>query len=107
MLQFFHHSPIQKRTQPADYTITLTKEGFTPQEIPIKQGQSIKFITTAERPFWPASDLHPTHEMYPTFDPKEPIPADKSYIFLFTKPGRWQFHDHLAPFFTGTISVKK
>lgn len=107
MQPLLHPSPIQKRTQFADHTITLTKDGFTPQEIRIKQGQSIKFITTTNEPFWPASDLHPTHELYPAFDPKEPIPADKSYVFRFTKLGRWKFHDHLAPFFTGTISVEK
>ena len=89
----------------ASHSVILTKDGFTPAEITIHQGDTVVFTTTAGQDFWPASDPHPTHEIYPEFDPKKPIAADKSWSFVFAKAGSWKYHNHL--FFTqrGTINV--
>lgn len=93
----FHKSPV--------HIIELEETGFSPQQISINQGDSIEFKTKQGKPFWPASDLHPTHGIYPEFDPQEPIDADKSWTFTFNKKGSWHFHDHLNPFYRGTIIV--
>jgi plastocyanin len=87
------------------YTITETKEGFSPAEITINQNDVVKFISTADKEFWPASDPHPTHTDYSEFDPKQPIESNSSWSFTFDKTGDWKFHDHL--FFThrGVIHV--
>lgn len=85
------------------YEITLTENGFTPNEITIKPGDSIKFSTTLNKPFWPASDLHPTHGIYPEFDPQQPIDPQSSWTFKFLKTGRWKYHDHLNPSQRGII----
>lgn len=85
--------------------ITLTSDGWKPSEVTIKQGNTITFKNTTGNKFWPASNLHPSHLLYPEFDPKQPIAADASWSFVFTKIGAWQFHDHLAPYFTGIITV--
>lgn len=87
-------------------TITLTENGFSPKDITIKKGDVIRFMTTANLQFWPASDPHPTHELFPEFDPQEPINPDQSWLFTFTKPGTWKFHNHLDPTSRGTIIVK-
>lgn len=94
---------LEFRSEP--YVIKLQKGGFHPAEITIQKGQEVKFVTTLQRPFWPASDLHPTHSIYPEFDPKEPIAGDKSWSFRFDRVGNWDYHDHLAPYFGGTIRV--
>lgn len=86
-------------------TITLTKDGFIPAESTIKAGDTVTFVTDSGKPFWPASNLHPSHLLYPEFDPKQPVAANASWSFTFTKVGSWKFHDHLAPYFTGTITV--
>lgn len=88
------------------YEVVLTESGFIPKDITIDHGDSIKFSTTLKEPFWPASDLHPTHGIYPEFDPQEPIEPDKSWTFQFLKSGRWRFHDHLQPILRGTIVVQ-
>lgn len=88
------------------HSVLLEETGFTPQQISIKKGDSIEFKTNRGKPFWPASDLHPTHGIYPEFDPQEPIDMDKSWTFTFNKTGSWHFHDHLNPFYRGTITVK-
>lgn len=85
--------------------IILTENGFLPNEITIKNGDKIKFSTNTNKPFWPASDLHPTHGIYPEFDPLKPIDPDKSWTFQFLKSGRWKFHDHLSSEFRGSITV--
>lgn len=89
------------------HIVELTEEGFEPAEISIKKGDEVEFKTLKGKPFWPASDLHPTHEIYPEFDPQAPIEADGSWIFKFNKVGEWKYHDHLWPLARGRIKVVK
>lgn len=85
--------------------ITLTAKGFSPDEVTIHPGDTVTFRTTMKRPFWPASNVHPTHTDYPAFDPKQPIAPDRSWSFTFPKEGVYGFHDHLQPQFLGVINV--
>lgn len=85
--------------------ITLTKNGFEPSEITIKAGDTITFKSTTGSLYWPASNLHPSHLVYPEFDPLVPVQPNDSWSFVFTKVGAWKFHDHLSPYFTGVITV--
>ncbi len=85
--------------------VTLTKEGFSPDEITLKKGQTILFKNTTGNLYWPASNLHPSHLLYPEFDPQGPISPTDTWSFTFDKTGEWKFHDHLSPYFTGTITV--
>lgn len=86
-------------------TIELQGKGFNPEEIKIRKNTTVKFTTTRNSAFWPASNLHPTHLIYPQFDPRRPIQAKESWSFKFDKVGTWRYHDHLYPNFTGTIIV--
>jgi len=89
------------------YTIELREEGFYPEELRIQKGDTVIFSTTRGAPFWPASNLHPSHTIYPEFDPKEPIDPGKAWSFRFNKVGNWKYHDHLAPLFRGEIMVSE
>jgi plastocyanin len=89
------------------HTIVLEEEGYKPSEISIKKGDTVTFKTALDKPFWPASNIHPTHGIYSEFDPKEPIMPDRNWSFKFDKAGNWKFHDHLAPYYTGTITVSE
>ena len=88
-----------------DHTVVLTKNGFEPSEITIRKGDTVTFKTTAGKPFWPASNLHPTHGIYPEFDPKQPVDPDKTWSFQLDTVGDWKYHDHLAPNFRGVIKA--
>lgn len=88
-----------------EHFITLTEEGFVPGELSIARGDTVTFATGVGRPFWPASNLHPSHRDYPAFDPKEPIMPEDTWQFTFSEVGTWKYHDHLAPYFTGVIIV--
>ena len=85
--------------------ISMRQDEYVPSEITIKKGQTIVFKNESNEWRWPASNLHPTHDIYPEFDPKEPVGTGKSWAFRFDKSGSWSMHDHLAPYITGTITV--
>ena len=86
-------------------TIILTEEGFSPRAVRITRGQSITFTTTRSARFWPASDPHPEHTIYPGFDPFGPIAPEESWTFTVDRSGTWNFHDHIRSYFTGTLYV--
>lgn len=89
-----------------NYTVTLTSNGFVPETLTINQGDTVTFKSTEGKFFWPASNPHPTHTIYPAFDPRQPIAAKDSWSFTFDRVGSWGYHDHLEPYFTGTIIVR-
>jgi hypothetical protein len=91
-------------TQPR-YIIARENDGFYPRVMTIKIGEVVEFVSHIDQPMWPASDLHPTHDVYPDFDPKKPLFAGESFSFKFEKAGRWSFHDHLDSTKTGMIIV--
>ena len=87
-------------------TIELKSNGFIPQTVKIKVGDTVTFVNKTTQPFWPASNLHPTHLIYSEFDSKEPIGPGQSWSFIFDEQGSWKFHDHLAANFTGKVIVQ-
>jgi len=87
------------------HKMVLGEEGYEPRDIVINLGDTIEFSTTEDKPYWPASNVHPTHRLYSEFDPKEPILPGGTWSFTFDKIGEWRYHDHIAPFYTGTITV--
>src|SRR5581483_4444795 len=86
-------------------TVIVDDNGFTPTEVTIKKGQTVRFVNRGKNFHWPASNPHPTHDIYPEFDPKIPIPSGKFWSFEFDRVGQWGYHDHLVPYHTGTITV--
>lgn len=90
------------------HEVVLTPDGYEPSEITIGVGDTIRFSASESygRLHWPASNIHPSHEIYPEFDPLRPIEPEDTWSFVFGKKGEWRFHDHLAPYHTGTITVQ-
>lgn len=88
------------------HIITIGDTGFSPSVTTIGLGSTVIFKNISNQDRWPASDIHPSHQIYPEFDPKKPIPPKQSWSFTFDKPGEWKFHDHISPKLTGSIIVK-
>ncbi len=91
---------------PVAVTVVMDGEKFIPEMVTIKKGEKVRWINQDTNQHWPASDLHPTHAIYPEFDPLEGVPPGKSWTFAFTKIGTWKYHDHLHPLTRGVIEVK-
>lgn len=85
--------------------VTLTEDGFVPSELTISKGTTVAFVSETGKLFWPASNLHPSHTIYPEFDPLLPVKPDAAWSFTFENAGEWKYHDHLAPYYTGVITV--
>ncbi|MBY0539743.1 cupredoxin domain-containing protein [Patescibacteria group bacterium] len=111
--QYFSPAPAAPRAEmqssaeiPAGaIVVTLSKDGYSPDTLSVKVGDTVAFRSVAGELFWPASNLHPSHLVYPEFDPQEPVQSNDVWSFTFTKPGEWKYHDHLAPYYTGVITV--
>lgn len=101
------NSPLVVLAHSQTQVIEMTTNGFVPQEVTIDESSTIIFINKDSVAHWPASDIHPTHEIYPEFDPKKGIEQGKSWTFKFTRVGEWGLHDHLFPHFRGKITVLK
>lgn len=85
--------------------IKITADGFIPDKITVDENATINFINEAGVGRWPASDMHPTHDIYPEFDSKKQIEPGGSWLFKPKKIGVWKFHDHLFPHQKGVVTV--
>lgn len=90
-----------------EYIIELREDGFHPDTLTIKEGDTVRFTTINGQPFWPASNVHPTHTVYPDFDPRKPIPPDESWSYTFDDAGTYRFHDHIVSTYEGVINVER
>ncbi len=104
-----------------EIVVRMTADGFEPKSLEIAQGDTLVFenVDTVER--WPASNIHPTHRLYPgssieycdtpseseqpNFDSCGGVLPGESYSFTFDYPGLWRFHDHIYPQFSGKVNV--
>ena len=85
--------------------IEMTADSFVPGEVTVDQNQAVIFINKDTNPHWPASNPHPTHDLYPEFDPQKAINPGQSWAFRPQKTGEWKFHDHLNPHLRGLLKV--
>ncbi len=91
---------------PSDLKIvTFSDQGFAPLRVEIEVGQTVRFRNASETFFWPASNIHPTHQIYPEFDAGAPVEAGKTWTFTFDRPGFWRYHNHLGPERSGLVVV--
>lgn len=95
------------QTEPSEssFIVTMTDDGFSPTEFTISKGTTVAWVNNSTKFRWPASNIHPTHEIYPAFDPLEPVAPGEVWEFTFEDAGSWQFHDHLIPRFIGLVTV--
>lgn len=93
-------------SSPNVHIITLSEDGFEPKDITINVGDTITFRNNLNKPFWPASNLHPSHAIYPEFDPLELIEPGREWSFQFMRLGSWNYHDHIRSYYRGTITVE-
>lgn len=86
-------------------TVLMKEDSFEPENLTIKKGATVTFKNEDKAARWPASNLHPTHTIYPEFDPQRPVETGQSWSFTFDKVGTWKYHDHLIPSIRGIIIV--
>ena len=87
-------------------TVIFGPDGFEPLRLEVDAGDEVRFLNESEAAMWPASNIHPTHQIYPEFDAGEPIEPGESWGFTFDRPGFWRYHNHLGPERSGLVVVQ-
>ena len=85
--------------------IVLTESGYEPPEVTLFLNGEVTFANETGKPHWPASNLHPTHDIYPEFDPLRPLDPGEEWSFTFDRVGTHNYHDHIRSYFRGVIHV--
>ena len=88
---------------PNSWLVEFTEEGFVPKRLEIEVGQQVRFVNASGSSLWPASNIHPTHQIMPEFDAGSPVGDDGVWAFTFDKPGFWRYHNHMVPGHSGLI----
>lgn len=91
---------------PAAVIIEITSVGFSPASVTIAPGTTVEFVNKDTDSHWPASAVHPIHNVCPGFDALRGLVQDESYSFTFTEQKECPYHDHLRPSLKGTIRVQ-
>ena len=96
--------------------VTYTKNGFSPKEITIKQGETVTFINESGGGMWVASAIHPTHRLYPiksdddcsgsSFDQCQNSSSGISWDFTFDIEGEYGYHNHVRANHWGKVIVE-
>lgn len=107
---------------PAVTTVTYTDAGFSPKEVSVAVGGTVRFVNTSTHGMWVGSDDHPGHTKYDgtstkehcaegkntngTFDACTALAPGAVYNFTFTKAGSFAYHNHTKSADGGTVVVK-
>lgn len=99
--------------------VTYGASGFSPKSITINAGDTVTFTNQGGGNMWVGADEHPTHTEYDGTTrsvhcasgytgekPFDQCGVGISYSFTFTKTGTFDYHNHSAAQFGGTVIVK-
>jgi len=100
----------------AGTTVTYTANGFSPQTVTIKKGESVTFVDQGTGKMWVASAMHPDHTAYSGTTRSEHCPdtigtafdqcsTGSTYTFKFDKTGTWKYHNHVMTNSFGSVVV--
>lgn len=101
--------PVSNPNPPSTLTVTMHMKdtGYEPKNLTIKKGTEVTFVNDGTNDHWPASNIHPTHDIYPEFDSMKGLKPGESWTFTFDKAGIWRYHDHLFATLSGAITVEE
>lgn len=104
---------------PTSAIVTYGPDGFSPKVVTIAKGGTVSFVTQSAGGVWVAADEHPTHTKYDGTTrsahcaagyagekPFDQCVAGANYSFVFNKVGSFDYHNHSAAQFVGTVIVK-
>ena len=92
-------------TQVASATIAYTDNGFTPETVTVKSGQTIAIKNDSSTEVQFDSDPHPIHTTNKELNVEIVAPGEVK-TFTVTKTGTFGYHNHLNPKQTGSIVIE-
>lgn len=88
-----------------NFDVIFANNAVNPTSLNIKVGDSVTFVNNDDTPHWPASGVHPTHQICMGFDALKGLSKGETYSFTFNEAKTCPFHDHLNPSIGGQIIV--
>lgn len=79
---------------------------FSPTNLRIHAGDTVKFQNTSAVSVWVISDPHPLHNILTTLNSGAPTLPQGVFAYTFTDPGIYNYHNELNPNETGLIIVR-
>ena len=68
-------------------TIVYREGGFSPGKLEIAIGTQVVFVNETDTLLWPASNIHPTHQIFPEFDSMGSVPPGDRWANRFDHRG--------------------
>lgn len=83
--------------------VEYTLDGFSPDSVTLQVGEKILFSDLVNGDMWVASAPHPIHTDYVEFNQGG---VGLEYLFTFSEPGTYYYHNHKQPENQGVILVQ-
>lgn len=93
-------------TQPRLYTVSYKGGVFSPTNLRIHAGDTVRFRNDSFFPIRVVSDSHPAHDQLPGLDSVSDIPQNSYFAFTFAAKGIFGYHNERDPDQSGTIIVR-
>jgi len=93
-----------RKALPKEVTVTLNKEGFTPQTVTINIGSAIRWKNMSGTQQTVNSDNYPTNQVHKELNFGE-FASSSSVVYTFTKSGIFGYHNQLNHQQEGKIIV--
>lgn len=87
-------------------TIVFANNTANPLNAKIRVGDTVRFVNNDNEQRWPASGLHPTHQICQGFDSLRGLNKGESYSFTFNEVKTCPWHNHLNPSIGGQVVVQ-
>ncbi len=88
------------------YTIYYTSGVFSPTNLQINIGDTVRFVNDSLFSIRVVSDPHPKHDALPGFDSISDVPSQGLFSYTFTKRGIFDYHNERNIGQKGTVIVK-
>lgn len=98
--------PTPSSTQPRIYAISYKNGVFSPTNLRIKAGDTVRFKNEGVFPIKVVSDPHPDHNSLVGFDSMGDVPQGSFFAFTFAARGIFGYHNEKSPNESATIIVR-
>src|SRR3989344_3824939 len=82
-----------KNHQGRVYSVFYTNGVFSPTNLQINIGDTVRFVNDSLGPIMIVSNPHPEHADLPGFDSLSDISPKGTFVFVFTKRGIFDYHN--------------
>ncbi|MEK9161047.1 MAG: plastocyanin/azurin family copper-binding protein [Patescibacteria group bacterium] len=108
----------EPQTLSSGTTVTYSDQGFSPSQVTVSVGDTVRFVNQSSREMWVGVDEHPTHTKYDGTSKNDHCPGTTafdqcarsgpgtSWEYTFTKTGTFGYHNHAGAADVGVIVVQ-